>query len=803
MVESGSTTTYRGNGIPFPNWLVYDSSLFQVKVNGKPATFFAPAPMYDNDTFNRVNFDYSNTGLNNDLNTDIPWQNLLVNIDSDGFEGTRTAWYTKEFLVDHVIPDIVEGEESQVDFTKALYLYSADYATMSGKPIQNGEESAVNIFNLPYIKCEELNLIIYYDMDAKRWRIYHGEAKDNIVIQWRFKELCSLDKSPPFLETGNIRWNSAYIYPENFLNPFVTVIPNAVDSTKVEVHARTILLPNDFDRIERAPRYMGKTMCTWPNLHESLLSNPNRASDESLLMLPISNIMEKGDIIVRLNNKPARIIKNTISETYSVTAFDNDNGYMQAGHTGSYVPVITEETGYIKITNGISVLQYTAKNGQWSIVSGTDEFVTVEIMFLTAANITVNVHNNTYLHLINYSNDMYNYVGFVLTNPANNTKVALNATENVNKYLNHEQVSAPWKNISTVPNFESYGVEAYNCYINGTLINPMVSYGVNEVLTAVRYPIANLPNGLLDINISNYWADINIDSELLYGKATAPDGFTYLLDGNRDTNLDMNPETCLFNRYIPVNIYWEFVGEAAIDSRIPLFIGYEYNQANDTGNKSKAMAGVYLNHYYNGANKTATLSISPNVTANNNELHPSLTMVHERDIIRGWIKSGYTGNSKNIADLIIGKNRIGFPIVIKPEPLDPELDSSPLLLPYIFESGDLVLDGKFTTTINNVIISTNTSDNDVPYELVESTDIELITSEDDPAPSAVGYASGSGMMILDDNDTYDIIIKNIYGDIVYDGTGKDIEIVINDIENDLIQVKSPPLPPLPPEPMPK
>ena len=793
MVESGSTTTYRGNGIPFPNWLVYDSSLFQVKVNGKPATFFAPAPMYDNDTFNRVNFDYSNTWLNNDLNTDIPWQNLLVNIDSDGFEGTRTAWYTKEFLVDHVIPGIVEGEESQVDFTKALYLYSADYATMSGKPIQNGEESPVNIFNLPYIKCEELNLIIYYDMDANRWRIYHGEIKDNIVIQWRFKELCSLDKSPPFLETENIRWNSAYIYPDAFLNPFITVIPNVVDTTKVEIHARTIILPSDFESNERAPRYMGKTMCTWPNLHEALLVNPNRASDESLVMLPISNIMEKGNIIVRLNNKPARIIENTISEDYSVGVFSNDSGYVQAEYTGTYTPVVTEEPGYIRITDGVNVLQYTAKNAQWSIVSGTDQFVTVEIMFLIDANITI--YGRYVPYITSYGNMMYDYVGFVLTNPINHTSVALTATDNVNKYLNHEQISSR-NNLSIVPNFESYGIDAYNCYINGLLVNPIITYGINESLVRVQYTMANLPNGLIDINISNYWANIDVDFELLNGRATSPSGYTYLLDGDRDTNLDMNPETCLFNRYIPVNIYWEFVGEASIDSRIPIFISYEYNQANVPGYGNNAMSGIYLNHYYNGANKTATLSISPNVTASDNGLHPSLTMVHERDIIRGWKLSGYTGRPMSFNDVMIRKNSIGFPIVIKEDPVE----VSPIpTLPITLEALGFSATGTFDIVANGEILASNVSGDDL-VAIMANDPRFTVTDTGEVAPSQLTIPSHTGDVEL--IGEFDLYINN---ELVVTDITSEMLVEFGEVGNGdtLLFVPTLPLPPPPPpEPMP-
>lgn len=789
MVESGSTTTYQGNGIPFPNWLVYDSSLFEVKVNGKPATFNAPSPSHPNDTLGYVEYPYANAWLPQDDNIFEGWRNLLVNIDSDGLIGERTPWYTKSFIVDGQQP-VLDGEEPswEPDYTKGLYLYGADYASMTGKP-NIPTESSVNLYDLPYIKCDELNLTILYDMDAKEWRLYHGDAQINIVLEWRFKELCSLENSPPFLDIDDIRWNSVNIYQEFLLNPLLTVIPNSVDTTLVEVHARSIVTLNN-----PAPRYMGRAMCTWPNLHSTLLSNPNRASDESIVMLPISNIAQKGDVVIRLNNEHARIVQNTISETYSIGVFNNDNGYEQNRYSGAYVPVETTEEGIIRIASKDVLLQYTAKNGQWSIVNSNVPDITVELMFLTEANIEVHMHQNHYPNMVNRYNDMYNYFGFVLSNPVLKTEVAVNAETNVNMYLNHERISSNTNMINMVPNFEAHGVENYNCYINGELVAPSISYGVNDVITSVRYPINNLPDGELEINVSNYWADLYVNSEMLDQQATAPNTYSYLLDGNRDTNLDINPLTGIFNRYIPLNIYWEFMGEVPISSRIPIFIKYKYGQATERDYDDNAISGIYLNHYYNGANKTATLSISPNITTMRNHLHPSLAMVHERDIVRGWKTSGYTGKSIRIADIQIRKDSIGFPIVIKEEAVEPTTIAK---LPITLEALGFSGSGRFDVLVNGVLLGEYIPAEEIGTVLANDPRFNVVDTGE-AAPNELTLPSHTGDIEL--IGEFDVFIngKLIVNDITPDEL---IELVeVGNLDETILFVATKQLPPPPPPP---
>ena len=67
MVESGSTTTYLGGDQPFPNWLLYDSSLFEVKVNGKAAIFYAPSPTHGPNDHGYIGFPGSPGQIPNDV----------------------------------------------------------------------------------------------------------------------------------------------------------------------------------------------------------------------------------------------------------------------------------------------------------------------------------------------------------------------------------------------------------------------------------------------------------------------------------------------------------------------------------------------------------------------------------------------------------------------------------------------------------------------------------------------------------------------------------------------------------------
>lgn len=792
MVESGSTTAYMGNGFPFPNWLVYDSSLFEVTLNGKPAIFLAPAPRYGLNDEGNLSYDYIGAWLSTDVVGTQTGFDLFVNINEDGTVPPRPT-VDKSTYLNGVYNEPPVGYVPNTDPTKPKYLYTTDWSAMRGTP-----DIGFDIYSFPRIQCAELNVTMLYDPDYSRWVIYNGEQLHNAVLEWRFKKLHDIRKSPPFYMLREFRWSYSNVYREHLLSEYVTMVPNAVDTYKCEVHARTIINSTIMNGNGVAPRYKGASICAWPNLHEQLLNNPYRRQDESFVKLPISSNINNENLVVRINNNPAWILENSITNGLNIDPFYNDYQYENNQYNAKYVPASIEATGQLTITDGNNIVKYDPIVGIWKVIEGTDPTVTVELMILYTGESGVNIARPNLFEKygIYQENNLYNYHGFVLVNTALNTIPLPTNAETIAKYLNHEYVTSPDNQIRTVPNFENYGVDNYECYINGVHVIPTKIFNINETIASVQYMLFNI-FGVLNIDVAGFNAWIGYDESQIRGQATPPSGMSYLLDGNRDDNLAMNPDTCLFNRYISTHIEWIYVGDADMDSQEPLFITYEWNNAFDYSHGATAVDGTYITYSYANGVKRASLSIAPNLTTNPGPRHSSLAMTHERDLVRGWVKSGYTGPTIWLYDIDVGDNQIGFPITIKPEPIPVPLPEGGLLLPYIFESSDLILDGNFTVNINGEHIAINASDVDIPYSLSESTDIELITAEDDLAPSAVGYTSGSDI-ILDDTDQYDIVITDLYGNIVYDGTGNDLEVIISDIGEDLIQFKSPLLPPPPP-----
>ena len=106
------------------------------------------------------------------------------------------------------------------------------------------------------------------------------------------------------------------------------------------------------------------------------------------------------------------------------------------------------------------------------------------------------------------------------------------------------------------------------------------------------------------------------------------------------------------------------------------------------------------------------------------------------------------------------------------------------ILPFMFETGDMVLDGNFSVMFNGDLVAVNESDDYVPLVLEESDDVEVGYSDDD-APSLIGLSSESTYIDLDDEE-YDIVIKDMYGNVVYDNTSDYIADVLVEVKTEKI-----------------
>ena len=124
---------------------------------------------------------------------------------------------------------------------------------------------------------------------------------------------------------------------------------------------------------------------------------------------------------------------------------------------------------------------------------------------------------------------------------------------------------------------------------------------------------------------------------------------------------------------------------------------------------------------------------------------------------------------------LIGKK----PVVVKPGSV-----TGTYLLPYMYETGPMVLDGNFTVKLNNDLVVVDESDSYVPLVLEESSDVE-VEYEDDVAPSLIGLSSESTYIDLDDEE-YDIVIKDMYGNVVYDNTSDYIADVLVEVKTEKI-----------------
>ena len=128
MVESGSTTNYQGNGYPFPNWLVYNSSLFEVKVNGRPARFMAPEPIFSQDSFGWYYYSYLSAWQESNPRF---IESLLVNL-TDGVPGPYPELDKSMYLnTDMVEEPMLMSEENVLDPAKPLWLHSLDFSKLS------------------------------------------------------------------------------------------------------------------------------------------------------------------------------------------------------------------------------------------------------------------------------------------------------------------------------------------------------------------------------------------------------------------------------------------------------------------------------------------------------------------------------------------------------------------------------------------------------------------------------------------------------------------------------------------------
>lgn len=809
MVESGSTTMYTGNGHPFPNWLVYNSSLFEVKVNGKPAFFNAPPTAYGNN--------YQGTGhyssnlqvkINNNPKGFSNNFNLFVNINEDGsippcpYNSSDTYLNSEKpamlMSVDGEEGDGSESNQFNLDPTKPMYIYNANWKQMSGTSYVD-----YDVYSLPHIDCPELNLILIYDADQRTWKVHKGGVIIDCLIEWRFKNLHDITKSPVFLNLRDLQYRSTGIHRESMLNPMVSLIPNAETPNRFEVHARTYIKNAAGNNSQVLPCYKGQTITAWPDLHSHLTDIQYKIPDPTVALIAIPKV-NNSTLICRINDLPSWIVTNTITDEYGLGSFSGTFGfhkYMdESGIESGYV----ETDGILEISNGTTTIRYNANNAMWQVIDSDTEFVTIQLMFIrdnTGGGEYPIVSNIDYPYVVNlteYNNtdNLLCFIGFSLANPSITSKPISAIGSTVNKFLSHERVASQQVNWEAIPNLENYDIGNYSLYVNGKLTEPLINYGVNDAIISINYYLSDLRE-TYTIQKAHMQTDNTFDSDMYSNQTSAFDGKVYFLDGDRLDNLDMNPTTCFFNRSLPVHIQWIYNSTIPLGEIKPLFVYATKGELSPIQLNGESTDGIYVDYYYDKNGKTATLSYAPPI--NMAHLYTlSLAMKHERDIVYGWKKSGYTGPNIFLYDIEIKKNTIGYPIVIKPDVIEnTEADISSRLLPYLFESGNMVLDGKFTVNINGEHLTTNTVDEDIPYVLSEIDDVELITAEDDPAPSAVGYASNSDIILLDDDDDgYDIIIYDLYGNVIYDGTGNDFELVIQDsIDANLLKVSKPILPP--------
>lgn len=726
MVESGSTTTYTGNGHPFPNWLVYDSSLFEVKVNGKPAFFNAPPPDYDKSFQGRADYTANlQVQINNNPKGFSNNFNLFVNINEDGSIPLCPHNSPDTYLDSDEGPMVMsldgeEGEEPEsnpfnLDPTKPMYLYNADWDSMSGSPYVE-----YDIYSLPHIVCPELNLTLIYDADNGTWKIHNGGVMPDCLIEWRFKELHDINKSPVFLNIRDLQYRYTYIYRESMLNPMVSLIPNLTTPNKFEVHARSYFKSIYYQNNQILPYYKGQAITAWPDLHKYLQDVQYKIPDPTVALIAIPKV-SNSTLICRINDLPSWIVTNTVPDEYTIDPFSDLLGF----HKNTDNP--TQESGYVdtdgvlEISNGVTTVRYNANNASWQVIDSDTEFVTIQLMIFRDSNneflesYISNIDESYSVRLTGYGNtdNISYFLGFSLANPRLTSKPTSDIGSTTSKFLNHERVASQnWK-WSSIPNLEDYDLSDYSLYVNGKLTEPMINYGTNDEVIAITYYLSDLQESYT-IWKANMQTSHSIDGELYINQTSAFDGKKYFLDGARTDNLDMNTDTYLFNRTLPVHIQWIYNSTIPLEEIKPLFVLADYGQLYPIQPEGNPDNGIYIDYFYDENGKTATLSYAPPINMDQ-PYTLSLAMKHERDSIYGWKKSGYTGPSMFLYDKEIMKNTIGYPIVIREE--EPEEVGGmglPSKLPLTFEANAFGPIGTFDVFVNGAKVG-----NSVPADSLE------------------------------------------------------------------------------------
>ena len=788
MVESGSTTEYTGNGHPFPNWLVYDSSLFEVKVNGEPAKFIAPSPQFNirHSGYTRYNNLFV-PQINNAIDISSGF-NLFANISEDGQVPPPQYNPPNTYkLSDNGPMEMLSVEEEPsptdnpfgIDLTKPIYLHNVDWGNMSGQP--NIEYA---LYDYPHIHCDSLNLTLIYDADYGTWVTHHGNPVFSAVIEWRFKQLHDIRNSPVFLNTNDLNYNSTYIYTESMLNPLITMVPNVSDPTKVEVHARSLVKDVPYDRSMIYPYYKGVPLTAWPDVHNYLVDKFQLIADPTFAFFAIPTV-SNDTLIARINNEPAWISLNTLPESYDPMDLGDSLGYYRYVDDMGEAPLEIDTDGVVELSSANATVRYIGRTGVWYVVNSNTEIVTVQLLHMQDQN------GNRYNIPSSYKDDntsvywgdwegsgmFYAFSGFTIANAQLSSKPIDAMVSTTDSYLTHERVTTRSSDVLIFPNFEEYAISDFSFYANGKLIEPTIKYGVNDEVTEVSYYIPDLDE-TINYNIAGMYISHTLDTSKYQGMTNPSEEQTYFLDGKRLDNLDINPSTGLFNRFIPLHLQWMYNSTIPLLETKPLFIYVDNGELTHVENFVGREEGVYLEYFYTEEGKTATVSYAPKLDESN-PYTTSLAMIHERDIIRGWKKSGYKGPTTDIYDIYIRKDSIGYPIVLRNESEEPgeSVNASPL--PLTFSADSIGLVGNFDLLINGEVKAYEVNADNLP-EIIDnrmSETLKYVVTEES-IPFSVADPAMLKEMQLDGE--FDIIID---GETVLTNVTADDIIELEDLDN--------------------
>lgn len=788
MVESGSTTTYTGNGHPFPNWLVYDSSLFEVKVNGEPAKFIAPSPTYP--TYHSDHADYG--GLYVPVNTypighDTGF-NLFTNIGENGYvpeapyndPSTYTDSGGGEAMLMSVDGDGESGNLNDFGFdpNQPLYLHNLDLHNMRGQPYID-----YSIHNYPHIRCDNLNITLVFDTDYQCWVSHDGNPVFNAILEWRFKILHSLNNNAPvFLNTYDLRYSYTYMYKESMLNPLITMVPNSTDPTKVEVHARSLVRNVPYDRSSILPHYKGRAITAWPDVHQYLLDQHHLVSDPTYALFGTIK-PTNSTLVARINNDPAWISLNTLPEDYDPIQINYNLGYYRYVDDGEVEQPFIDTDGVLELSSQGTVIRYTGRTGTWHVVSSDREIVTVQLLYLVDESnnrpempgSTKDSSVNIYWRGWEEHGPAYAFVGFSLVDPQLSSKTPDMVVKTDTSYINNERITAILPDVKCFPNFEEYDFNDFSLYANGKLIEPNFRYGVNDEITEVSYYIPDLDE-TLNYNVSYMYTSHTLEDYNYHGVTNPPENKTFLLDGNRFDNLDMNQETGLFNRFIPLHLQWVYNSTIPLLETKPLFIYVDNGQLYHIEDTATKNDGIYLEYFYSSEGKTASLSYAPKLDTSN-VLTTSLAMIHERDLIRGWKKSGYKGPTMSIYDIYISKDTIGYPIVLRDEEdVDNGADTVISPLPITFTAEELGGVGTFDIIINGQKIASNISADQIEQAFIDTEKL-IVEDTGEEVPNTLLTPHVTGEMELD--GIFDVYID---GELVLEDVTADDLVVATEID---------------------